>query len=165
VTKDGIAACSTSLDFNSENALERFAVLAETEFEIEEWILRYDLLWIKFCHFFEAPASYIKAGREDFERKKELKKRKSLNRLWFKMNTAKPLVFFWQLVNPLSKRIASTMRQSDGFVNFLEKITKLIWDESGISHALFIGKRRPMAFPLPANEIPVEIKHKREVWD
>lgn len=165
VTKDGIAACSTSIDFNSENALERFAVLAETEFEIEEWILRYDLLWIKFCHFFEAPTLYIKAEREEFERKKELEKRKSLNKLWFKMNSAKPLVFFWKLINPLSKRIAFSMRQSDGLVNFLEKITKLIWDESGISHALFIGKRRPMAFPLPANEIPVEIKHKREVWD
>jgi 2-polyprenyl-3-methyl-5-hydroxy-6-metoxy-1,4-benzoquinol methylase len=165
IKKDGVAACSTSLDLNSENALERFAALAETEFEIEEWVLRYDLLWIKLCRFFEAPACYIKASRNDFEREKELNKRKSLNKVWFKLNSTAPLSFFWRLINLAAKPLGSGLRQSDRLVDFLGKITKLIWDESGISHALFIGKRRQMTFPLPANEIPIERKHKREVWD
>lgn len=165
VNKEGIVACSTSLDIYSENALEHFAALAETEFEIDEWVLRYDLLWIKFCNFFEAPTLFIKADKDHFERKKELEKRKSLNRLWFRLNSTKPFALFWRLINPISKRIASSLRQNETTVNFLEKITKFFWDESGISHALFIGKRRPLTFPLPANEIPVEMKHKRQVWD
>ncbi|HEV8052760.1 MAG TPA: class I SAM-dependent methyltransferase [Parachlamydiaceae bacterium] len=165
INKEGIVACSSSLELKSENALERFAALAETEFEIDEWILRYDLLWLRFCRFFESPAIFIKAGRDLFERNKELDKRKSLRRLWFKLNTSQPLILFWRIVNMISGPVAAKLRQSDRLVDFLETITKFIWDESGISHALFIGKRRPMTFPLPANEVPVEIKHKREVWN
>lgn len=165
IAKNGIVACSTPLDIHSENALERFAALAETEFEIDEWILRYDLLWIKCCEFFEAPALYIKAGTNNFERKKELEKRKSVCKLWFKWNTIKPMTFMWRLIYPISSRIASLIKQSDSLINFLEKFTKLFWDDSGISHALFIGKRRPLIFPLPPNEIPIETKQKRQVWD
>jgi 2-polyprenyl-3-methyl-5-hydroxy-6-metoxy-1,4-benzoquinol methylase len=165
VNRDGIVACSSSLDINSENALERFAAFAETEFEIEKWFLRYDLLWIRFCSFFESPSMYIKSSQEALEREKQLAKRKGFGKNWFKINSTKPLVFFWRLVNLVAKPIASFLRQSDAIVNFLGKVTKLFWDEAGISYALFLGKRRPMAFPLPQNEIPVEIKHKREVWD
>lgn len=165
IKKEGFALCSTSLELHSENALQRFAALSETEFEIEEWVLRHDLLWIKLCHFFEMPAIFIKTGKDDFERSKELEKRKRLGKWWYKINTSKPLVIFWSLIDPISKRIAVYLRQSDKLVNFLEKITKFIWDESGISYAMLIGKRRPMIFPLPANEIPIEMKHKREVWD
>lgn len=165
INKEGSVACSTSLDLNSENALERFAALAETEFEIDQWILKYDLLWIKLCRFFEAPAHLIKASKDSFERDKELSKRKYLSHLWFKFNTLKPLSSFWYPINLIAKPIAASLRQSDGAVNFLGKITKFIWDESGISHALFLGKRRPLTFPLPPNEIPIERKHKREVWD
>ena len=165
VKKDGIVLCSTSLELNSENALERFAALAETEFEIEEWVLRYDLLWIKFCHFFEMPTLFIKMSQNDFERNKEVEKRKGFGKFWFKINTSTPLLLLWRLINPISKSIAKVLRQSEWLVNFLEKITKFIWDESGISYAMLIGKRRPMIFPLPANELPVEMKHKREVWD
>lgn len=165
VNKDGVVACSTSLDLNSENALERFAALSETEFEIEEWILGYHLLWIKCCHFFEIPEIFIKASCDDFERNKELKKRILISNLWFKFNTYKPIAFFWRIINLIAKPIAFHIRQSQGIVFFLEKLTKLLWDEPGISHALFIGKRRPLAFPLPPNEIPIEIKHKRQVWN
>lgn len=165
INPEGIAVCSTVLDLYSENALERFAALAETEFTIKEWLFRYDLLWIKCCHFFEASALFIKAGSDNFERKKELKKRKALSHLWFKWNTTKLFILFWRLIHPISKRIASALRQSDYLVNCLEKITKLFWDESGISHALFIGKRKPMTFPLLSNEIPVEMRKKRQSWD
>lgn len=165
VNKEGIVVCSSSLELNSENALERFAALAETEFEIDEWILRYDLLWLKFCHFFESPAMFVKAGKDTHERNKELEKRKALGRLWFKINSSLPLTLFWRVVDWVSGPLARRLRQSDRLVDHLATVTKFIWDESGISNALFIGKRRPMAFPLPANEIPVEMKHKREVWD
>lgn len=165
VNKEGLAVCSSSLELNSENALERFATLAETEFEIEEWVLRYDLLWLKLCRFFESPAMFIKAGKNKNDRNKELEKRKSLSRICFKINSTFPLTLFWQVINIVAGPLAKILKQSDRLVNTLASITKFIWDESGISHALFVGKRRPMTFPLPANEIPVEMKHKREVWD
>lgn len=163
--KEGIAVCSTSLDLNSENALERFAMLAETEFEIEQWILRYDLLWIKCCRFLEAPAFFVKTSLATFERNKELNQRKSLSYLWLKINTTKPCALFWRFINVAAKPMAFYFKQSNRWVNFLEKITKTLWDESGVSHALFIGKKRPMVFPLSSSEVPLEIKHKRQVWE
>lgn len=165
IKKEGTVACSSSLDIDTENALERFAAFAETEFEIDQWVLRHDLLWIRFCSFFEAPARYIKSSQDPREREKQLAKRKATGKMWFRINSTKPLAVFWRLVNLAAKPMTSRLKQSDAAVNFLEKITKFLWDESGISHALFLGKRRPMAFPLPQNELPVELKHKREVWD
>lgn len=165
VTKNGIVVCSTPLDIYSENALERFSALAETEFEIDEWILCYDRLWMKCCWFFEAPALYIKSSADTLERKKELKKRKGLGRWWFQANTTKSMAMLWRLLEPLSSHIAFAIKQSDLLIAFFEKCTKFLWDESGISHALFVGKRRPLAFPLPPTEMPMEPKHKREVWD
>jgi 2-polyprenyl-3-methyl-5-hydroxy-6-metoxy-1,4-benzoquinol methylase len=165
VKKEGYVACSSSLDIHSENALERFSALAETEFEIEEWVLGYHLLWIKGCHFLEAPAHFIRASQDAFERNQEIGKRKALNKWWFRFNSTRPMALFWRGVNLLASPLAKGLRQSDALVNILEKVTKLIWDESGISHALFIGNRRPLTFPLPKNEIPIERKHKREVWE
>lgn len=165
VKKDGWAVCSSSLDINSENALERFAALAETEFEIDEWVLQYDLLWIKLCNFFEAPGNWIKASQNSWQRGKEIEKRKSIGKFWFQFNSTKPMALLWSPINLITKSLAKMFRQSDRTVNFLEKLTKFFWDEAGISHALFVGKRRPMSFPLPPNEIPVEMKHKRQQWD
>lgn len=165
VHKAGYAACSTSLDINSDNALERFAAVAETEFAIDQWVLRYDRLWIKLCRFFEAPQRYIKNSSNALERKQELNKRKRLSKQWYRLNTTKLLALWWKIVNPIARPIASSLRQSNRTVNLLGKITKFLWDEAGVSHALFIGQRRPMTFPLPANEIPVEMKHKRQVWE
>lgn len=165
VHKEGLVACSTSLDINSDNALERFAAIAETEFEINQWVLRYDRLWLKLCHCFETPQRYIKASQNDFERTQEINKRRRLSKRWYQLNTTKLAAICWNVINVLARPVASYLRQHNGIVNVLEKTTKFLWDESGVSHALFIGKRRPMAFPLPANEIPIERKHKREVWD
>lgn len=165
VHKEGYVACSTSLDINSDNALERFAAIAETEFAIDQWVLRYDRLWIKCCHFFETPQRYIKDSQNSGERKQGLDKRKRLSKQWYRLNTTQPAALGWKVVNVIARPIASFLRQSDRTVNILGKITKFLWDESGVSHALFIGQRRPMTFPLPADEIPIEVKHKREVWE
>lgn len=165
VNKHGFVACSTSLDLNSDNALERFAALAETEFEIDQWILQYDLLWIKLCRFFEAPQVYLKGSKNRLEREKELNKRKSFDKWWYKFQTTPLFRGIWAGINLIASPIASYCRQNERMMIFLEKLTKFIWSESGISHALFIGKRRPMTFPLPPEERPIEIKHKRQVWD
>ena len=104
-------------------------------------------------------------SKDGFERNKELRKRKSFGWLWFKINTSKPAALFWRMVRLASSPIASQLRQSGRMADLLEKITRFLWDESGITHALFIGKRRPLGFPLPQNEVPVEMKHKRQVWE
>lgn len=119
VNAKGLVACSSSFDLNSEDPLERFAVLAETELEIERWVLNYHRLFINICHLFE------------------------------------------RIYKPLGHRLKQSVFLRDA----LEPICKFLWSERGISHALFLGRRRPLNFVLPENEIPREMKHKRQVWE
>lgn len=165
VKNEGLVACSTELDINTNNPLEKFAALAETEFTVEKWLLSYHLLQIRLCHFFETPAYYVTCYRENEYRQKELDKRTGLRRKWLLWNTKKPFNWLWGSVGLLFNPLASFFRQNVWMMNILEKITRFFWCEAGISHALFIGKRRPLTFPIKQEDVPRELKHKRQVWE
>ena len=139
VKSDGQVICSTALDLDTEEPLERFGYLAETEFVIDRWVLSYHRLYIRLCEFFEKPSKNIK--------------------------TAKVLLPLWVTLNIIGKPVARFLRQNQFMMNQLEKICHFILGETGISHALFIGHRRPMTFPLTENEMPREMKQKRQVWE
>lgn len=165
VKSEGVVACSTELDINTNDPLERFVALTETEFTVEKWILSYHLLQIRLCHFFEMPAYYIKCHKDRECRQKEIDKRKGLRRQWFVWNTQLPLNMFWRAMGVLFNPLASFFRQNAWIMNVLEKITRFFWNEAGISHVLFIGKRRPLTFPVKPEDVPRELKHKRQVWE
>lgn len=162
---DGFVVCSTDLDFKTEDPLEIFASLAETEFIIDQWVLSYHRLFIKVCHFFEAPAIYIKASSDPEAYQQGFKRRAFFNRWWFSVNSTKIMSYFWKVINVLTSPIAKGIKNSKGLMLALEKITKLLWSQSGISHAIFVGRKRPLTFPLPPKEIPREMKHKRQTWE
>jgi hypothetical protein len=46
----------------------------------------------------------------------------------------------------------------------LEKICRFLWDREGISHYLFIAKRRPLPSIHP-EDIPIEKPKRKEIWD
>lgn len=57
------------------------------------------------------------------------------------------------------------LRDSKAFLNCCEKISKAIWQNEGISHAIFRGRKKPL-MPLPQkNEQPIERKEKRFIWE
>lgn len=166
VKADGHVLCSSDLDLDSEDSLERFGGLAETEFTIEHWEFSYHRLLIKWIRFFEIPEKYISASRHPDEHQKEFSRKSTfLGRWWFRLNTNKIVVPFWMFLNIVAKPIANGLLQNDNIMIFLESICKFLWSESGISQAIFIGKRRPLTFPLPPSEIPIEPKHKRQTWE
>ena len=165
IKTEGVVVCSTPIDIDSENALERFSGLAETEFEIDKWLLNYDVLWIRLLGFLSAPETYAKASRDPSLRTHELAKHGKLGRGWFNINSSPALGFLWHVVSFVTRPIANFFAQNNSLMVLLEKISRFFWSETGVSHALFIGKKRKMVFPLPANEIPRELKHKRQVWE
>lgn len=158
VKNSGIVACSTAFDINTEDPLDQFASLAETEFTIDRWVLSNHRLLLKLCQFFEAPEYYIKASNN---KSNVMQKKSSLQRLF----TSVPMVFIWKGVNLIAKPIAHSLRQSNWIRDKLEKISMALWSQLGTTHALFIGRKRPLSFPLPSKEIPKELKHKRQVWE
>lgn len=124
VKSNGCVVCSTAIDIFSEDALQRFANLAETEFKIEKWEFSYHYLYIRLRNMLTAPI--------------------------FK-NLLSPLVNF--------------VDRSRWLLNSLEKISRFFWADAGISHAIFIGTRRPLLEAPPPEELPVERKQKRQVWE
>lgn len=146
VKSDGWVVCSTAVDFNSEDSLQQFATLAETEFNIENWILSYHRLYIQLLDFFKAPGRFAKASQNSEYRKQELERRFSISRWWFRLNSHKPLGAFWSVIAWITHPIVNLIKQSKGILLFLEPITKFLWPENGISHVIFFGKKAPINY-------------------
>lgn len=165
VKPDGFVLCSTALDIASEDALQRFASLAETEFKIEKWIFSYHFLYIKFHDCLIAPSRFIKANRDSEYRHQQLHERSALNRWWFNVNSTAIPVACWCFVNIIMKPFVKFYQQSPLVLNVLEKISRAIWNERAISHAIFLGTRRPLVTHVPEADQPIERKQKRQVWE
>lgn len=164
VKRKGIVICSAPIDINSIDALQRFGELAETEFKIEKWTFSYHRLWIRILDFFQAPRRFAKAAQDAEYRERELSMRQALSHWWFKWNSKKPFSLVWSLMQYLTNPLADFLKQQRSLLLGLEKICRFFWTDTGISHALFVGTRRPLIVVKP-EEIPQERKHKREVWE
>lgn len=64
----------------------------------------------------------------------------------------------------VSTKLGGWMRQNHFMRNVLESISRFFLSEESASHVIFVGKKRPLVFPLPPNEIPVVRPGKRETW-
>jgi 2-polyprenyl-3-methyl-5-hydroxy-6-metoxy-1,4-benzoquinol methylase len=157
VKKEGRVVCSTPLDLKSDDALERFLALFETEFTICATFFSYDFLLLKLCSFFEAPSKIVKNAKSPVLKKQSRWRSKALY--------SKPSVFVCRLIGLLFEPATNLLRQSEWIRNRLEKLSRLLWQQSGISHVIVAGERHPLNFPLPKKELPQEPKHKREVWE
>lgn len=165
VKAKGYAVCSTAIDIYSENALQQFAELAATEFDNFKWIFSYHFLQIKLLDYFKAPKRFARAAKDKLYREKALSKRYSVARWWFKVNSTAALGAFWRLITPLSTPFCSLLERNGSLLIFLEKLSKMLWGNAAISHAIFIAERRPLFPPLTKEEQPKELKHKKQVWE
>lgn len=165
VKRDGRVVCSSPLDFHTDEAFQKFYDLFETEFDIENCLLSYHSFYIKLCDFLKAPARFAKAGHNNAYRQHQVENRSGFSRIWFKYNTAKMPSAFWRFVQFLFNPIASFLEQNKKVMLFLEKICRFLKAERGVSHAVMMGKRRPLFVQLPADQVPKETKHKKQLWE
>ena len=165
VKTDGWIICSTSLDIDSVDALQRFAELGESEIDINKWRFSHHRCYIRLCDFLEAPEKFVKASRQHAYKMQQLNERRSISRWWFRLNSATIPAAFWYLISLVTKPTLNWIKQSNRILLNLEKMCKFLWAEAGITQAIFVGKRRPLFTPLPEKEIPRETKHKRQVWE
>lgn len=165
VKNDGVVLGSSALDIDSDDALQRYIALVETEFQVEEWVLSYNRLWIRLREFLEAPAHFTRAGHDPEYRQRTLKERRRFGKRWFQWNSQAPLKYLWQPVAWLLSPLTTLVKKNRPLLLGLEKLCKFFWSEAGISHAIFIGKKRPLFVHLPENEVPKIRKQKRQVWE
>lgn len=165
IKNNGYLICSTPLDINSEDALQRFVALAETEFKIEKYVFSYHHLSIRLFELLKVPARFIKARKDNKYRKSEITQRKGVAKWWFQLNsTAIPFVG-WNLIQQILNPLINKIEQSQWLLAKLETISRIFWNDTGISHVIFLGTRRPLTETVTDEEIPRERKQKREVWE
>lgn len=166
VKPDGFVICSTGLDLDSQDPLLRFSGLADTEFKVHQWICSYHRLYIRLLDFFSAPEIYAKAYKDREYRQKMLDDRRGFSQKWMRWNSQGLLGIFWMGVQYLSSPISQFMNQNKTWMLTLEKLCRALWGDNGISHAIFIASRRPLLpLELPKDEIPIERKEKRHIWE
>lgn len=165
VKAEGFVVCSTDIDINSQDALERFGTLSESEFKVEKWVFSHHLLHIRLSNFFKAPSRFVRASKDPEYKQREINRRLGFNRWWFRINSHSAPAIFWQVIQYPLRPLVHLMRQNRTFLLWTESVCRFFWSNSGISNALFIGQRRPLFEELPANEIPKETKHKKQVWE
>lgn len=165
VHNDGVVLGSSALDIDSEDALQRYNALVETEFQVEEWVFSYHRLWIRLKEWVDAPAHFARAGRDLQYRTRALKERSGFSQTWFRWNSAPLLAPLWSALAWLLTPLTSFVRNNRSLLLTLERFCKFFWSTAGISHAIFLGKRRPLFVHLPEKEIPKLPKQKRQVWE
>jgi len=165
ITDEGYVICSTPVDFTSEDAVQRLADLAATEFDIEKWSFSYHMLYIKLRSFLKAPKRFTKGARDKSYRKETLSKRQGISKLWYRFNSTKIPAFFWRFIAFVFAPLDRFIAQSKTLVMLLEKISKALFSTRAISHVIFIAKRRPFIPPTESEFQPREIKHKKQVWE
>jgi 2-polyprenyl-3-methyl-5-hydroxy-6-metoxy-1,4-benzoquinol methylase len=162
----GFLVCSTALDFTTQDPLLRFSGLAETEFKIHKWSCSYHRLYIRLRDFFSAPGHYAKAFKDPTYLQRSLQELKGFSQKWLRWNSQGILGALWTGVQFLTNPVAKLLNQNKTVMLALEKICRTFWGDSGISHAILIASRRPLQpLVLPKDEIPIERKGKREVWE
>lgn len=166
IRADGYVLCSTAIDINSDESLARFASLAESEFHILKWFFSYHAFYIRLLNGLTAPARFARAFNDCEYRQQELAKRTSTFRKgWYRLNTSPIAVACWKIVQSILNPLVKWIEQSPRVLLNLEKICRFIKNDAGISHAIFIGERRPIFVPPPEAELPQERKHRKQVWE
>ncbi|WP_068468017.1 class I SAM-dependent methyltransferase [Candidatus Protochlamydia phocaeensis] len=164
VKPDGYIVCSTPIDIDSEGGVERLTGLAQTEFDIVDAKPSYHALFIRLKRWLELPINLTKAWQDPRFREEELAKRRGLSRWWFYSQTSFFFIWIWFAFAYLVHPLLSYLRKNRWLLLQIEKICQFIWDESGISHYIFLAKLRPLATVDP-KEIPIEKPKRKEIWE
>ena len=135
--REGIFLCSTELDLNSEDALDQFLALLQTEFKVVKLEKSYHRLYLHLRSLLDAPSRFVRASQEPDYRLRQMEKRRGVARLWFYCNSLKWVSYLWRLLAPLKKRL-----HSRSLLLFLERISETVLGEGALTHVIAVCARK-----------------------
>ncbi|MCH9627193.1 MAG: hypothetical protein S4CHLAM2_08280 [Chlamydiales bacterium] len=141
--REGFFLCSTELDLHSEDALPVFLDLIRTEFEVVKSQKSYHRLYFYLRRCLDAPARFVRAGREPAYRLQQLNKRAYFSRLWFYLNSIQPICYLWLPLKPLKSRL-----QSRSLLLFLERLSQLLFGEAALTHIALLCRKKSLQLPI-----------------
>lgn len=165
IKKDGIVLCSTPLDIYSEDALDRFMTLANTELEIFAWTLSRNYLWIKLNDVLNAPDTFGNAVSNNNFRLSELNQRQGINLVWFQINSFPLIGHIWKVISFITNPIKWLVDQQRWLMVALEHISEFFWSDRSVSHVIFLARRRPLDLKPEPKDMPPERQIRRRVWE
>ncbi|MBA2367972.1 MAG: class I SAM-dependent methyltransferase [Candidatus Protochlamydia sp.] len=161
---DGLVLCSSPIDIRSLGGMQRLRELAQTEFDIIDSSASYHALHIYMKDFLEIPQKYVKGSKDPFYRNESLAHLKGTRNWWFWLQTTFCFGWIWLLLEILSRFPLNLLKGNHQLLLWLENVSEFIWGQNGISHYIFLARRRPLE-RINQNEIPLEKLRKREVWE
>ena len=144
VTNEGYVVCSTPLDINSEDALQRFLALAGTEFEILDWIFSYHHLHVRLSKLLKPPKRFYQAWADPHYKRIKMAKRSGARGRWFDYNTKFLPAHCWRAVSTVTDPLLRLLENNDRLLLMMERLSHTLWGDSATTHIAFIGKRRPL---------------------
>lgn len=164
--KEGKVVCSTAVDFDSDDSLEKFVTLAETEFTVEDHLFSYHRLYIKLMEFLKRPSWYVTLAKDLELQNEELTKLKTpFSKRWFRWMISPLMRIIFQTLNWMLTPFIHYIEQSKRILLWFEKVTKFIWDNEGISHVILICQQKPLVVPATTTEKPAERKGRKQIWE
>jgi 2-polyprenyl-3-methyl-5-hydroxy-6-metoxy-1,4-benzoquinol methylase len=163
VKPGGWVVCSSAIDIYTEGGCQRLLNLAETELEIIHELPSYHALYLRLKQWCEAPSKFVKGWEDQNFRQFELNQRSGLNWAWFYLNTTFLFMWFWVVIQVLMKPLLAILKQNRTLLLVLEKICRYGWDERGISHLIFLAKRKALTQLTPV-EPTIERPKRKEIW-
>lgn len=163
IKPNGYLICSSAIDIDSDEGMQRLLDLAHTEFDVIQSKTSYHALFIRLKRFFESPSRFIAAWQDPQKKQRELQARKGFNRWRFWLQTSPFFIWMWYGLEPLTRLILRTFKNNRSWLLRLEKICHFVWDEKGISHYIFLAKRRPLQ-RIDPKDIPLEKPKRKEIW-
>lgn len=144
VKPDGYIVCSTLIDYKTEGPWRKFSDLVDTEIVVEEWLLSYHRLYHGIIKILELPNRYLQIRCDPSFRQGELEKCRPLARrcqLFYSCWIFTPL---WRLLRMVTFPLRRYLEKNNKLLRYMEAISRILWDEAAITHAIAIGKRRPI---------------------
>jgi 2-polyprenyl-3-methyl-5-hydroxy-6-metoxy-1,4-benzoquinol methylase len=165
VKPSGFVICSTAINIYTQDGVQAFGSLLETEFRPLGWVFSYHAYSIRLKYLLDMPQLFAQGFKDRSFRKEQLKKRSWIGKGWYYLNTLPIIGRFWTgfsyLTNPLKRLF---MHNRFMLLN-LERLCRTLSPESGISHVIFIGQRRPIEIPTQEELMAIVPKQKRLVWE
>lgn len=144
INSQGKLICSTALDTRTDNALELFLSLLQTECKLHKGKLSYHGLWLQLRTWLEKPDYYLKLAtdraffRKEWERSNRIKKR------WLELQSTTPFRSWWKLRQKIHKPWLQKMLTSRATLLKLEAFCRRWRPDTTRSHVIVLATRRPL---------------------
>ncbi len=165
---EGRLVMSTSLDYRTDGALERFAQLVDTEFEVLEWEVSHHAYLLGLLHRLGGPERYVRASNDAAYYQELRASRGALRRGWLMLMISPPCVWAWKGLSFLAAPLRKHLSHSRRIMCLFEAICRAISPDRGITHAICTAKLKSLNTTEPVDVQKMEPQNQRlrqRVWE